>query len=273
LPLRADLLKNDKSLQDDAFNLLSSIGQYIFWTQLGLGLFIFCCLLCAIGILFWYRAQLKRLQLSTQENNTHNQEQGHTTDQELGNTQDTAGEPVSEPSLAKPLPNLNDAWDDDSASLYDNPPTANNPFTGWDACSSFKPLGSSRAVSESIPLTYRPMANTDRSPMTSATQEALSTLERNALHSKQSKLGRAKWTESTEQLQKVQQEILSATLSHLEQAGYYTRPSGHLPPHTPIRTSSLRGPSSSRRNRRNKQERGNFHRSDERLQNDQPPSA
>lgn len=86
---------------------------------------------------------------------------------------------------------------------------------------------------------------------------ALSTFERKASQARQ---GRARWTESAEQLELVQEQLLSATLSRLEQEGYYHR---HLATQTPLRTSSVRGTSSSRRNKRRTQEQRSLHQSDE----------
>jgi hypothetical protein len=232
--------------------LLSTIGIYVFWTQLGIGIFLTVCLAITFGLLMWYRSQAKLLESSNQDQDT---EDAQPVEPQDAPTSDQPGDPRSDPPA-----DLNSAWENaDSQSLYDNPPRDSNPFIGWSSHSSFRPLGPPQAVPESLPMMQRPVAVTDKSTMTSETHEALKSLERNAIQSKQGV--RARWTESAEQLNLIQEELLSATLSHLEQAGYYTRPVRHLPPQTPIRTSSLRG---SRRNRKGRQER-NIHRSDDNL--------
>lgn len=221
--------------------MLSSIGVYVFWTQLGFGIFLMLGLAIAVGLLLWYRARVRVLQSSTIPAEKGDSEPEQNVEPTMNQ------EPQSDPPL-----DLNAAWNNaDSKSLYDNPPNDSNPFDGWNSCSSFKPVVPHKAVPEMHCMIQRPVAMRDKATMTSETQVALATLERNAIQAKQ---GRARWTESTEQLQMVQEQLLSATLSHLEQAGYYTRPCRHLPPQTPLRMSSLRGPSSSRRNKRNRQE-------------------
>jgi hypothetical protein len=237
-------------LFQDAFNLLSTIGIYVFWTQLGIGLLLLVSLAITVGLLIWYRSKLRRLQ--------SNQDGDDPKDPESDN--DAGQPPQSDLEVKAPNPDpptdLNSAWEDaDSQSQYDNTHQDTNPFIGFDSVSSFRPLGPPQAVTQ-IPMIQRPVCQRDMSTMTSITYEPLTTLERNAM---QSKTGpRARWTESTEQLHRVQEQLLSATLSHLEQAGYYTRPVRQLPPQTPLRTSSLRG---SRRNKRNR----NIHRSEDQL--------
>jgi hypothetical protein len=238
--------------------LLSTIGTYVFWTQLGIGIFLTISLAITFGLMMWYRSRL--FQSSSQKDEEGGEQE---LDDKADPTSDQKIEPKSDPQVEHkqdPIEDLNSAWDNaDSQSLYDNPPRDLNPFIGWSSHSSFRPLGPPQAVPESLPMIQRPVAVTDKSTMTSETQEALSTLKRNAIQSKQG--ARARWTESTEQLNLVQEQLLSATLSHLEQAGYYTRPLRYLPPQTPLRTSSLRG---SRRNKRGRQER-NIHRSEDQL--------
>ena len=237
--------------------------MYIFWTQLGLGLFLLVCLAITVGLLLWCRARIKRLQSSNQEETRQDQQDEQDQNQPPeGDSSHRQPTPTDLETRGPLLDDLNSAWNNDDSSLYDNPTNDENPFvrTAWNSCSSFKPICPAPALPESVPMVQKPLPRTDRSTMTyfsPQTQEALNTLERNAMLSKQV---RARWTESAEHLNRLHERLLCATQSHLEQAGYYIGPYRQLPPLAPVRTSSLRQ-TNSRRNRKARQDQRNVHRS------------
>lgn len=126
-------------------------------------------------------------------------------------------EPEAAPRSVPSQPaDLNAAWTTDEA------PGSKNPFEGWNVSTSFEHLKRPGPTNADKTGQAQAMALDDRRPPPP----------------------RARWTESSEQLALVQDQLLSATLSRLEQAGYnITSPS-------PFRTGSGRGTSSRRSNRR-----------------------
>jgi len=217
-------------LFQDMFNLLSTIGQTVFWTQLGFGLFLFVCLMITTGLILWCR--IKRRQLREQLEAPDPSQPSPPSLPDRPSQPDRPRQP-EQPSLPdRPRPDLNAAWNNaDSTSIYDDPrdlAISTNPFVGWDR------LDQSLCSAQSFQMTQRP----SRYPPNQDAIDALNTLERNALKAKGT---RPKWAESNASLVTARSNVIrSATQSHLDQAGYYSGPSKPLPPPPPKRTSSLR---------------------------------
>jgi len=218
------------------FDLLSDIGQYVFWTQLGFGLFLLLCCLIATGLVLWCRIKNRQLReqleaassdpVASQPDSSSPPDRSRQPDQP-----DRSSHP-DRPCQTYPRPDLNAAWNQaDSVSVYENPndlAISTNPFVGWDR------LDPSLCSAQSFQMTQRP----SRYQPNQDAIDALNTLERNALKAKGT---RPKWAESNASLVTARSNVIrSATQSHLDQAGYYSGPSKPLPPPPPKRTSSLR---------------------------------
>jgi len=121
-------------LFQDMFNLLSTIGQTVFWTQLGFGLFLFVCLMVTTGLILWCR--IKRRQLREQLEASDPSQPSPPSLPDRPSQPDRPRQP-EQPSLPdRPRPDLNAAWNNaDSTSIYDDPrdlAISTNPFVGWD---------------------------------------------------------------------------------------------------------------------------------------------
>jgi hypothetical protein len=209
------------------FDLTSSFGQAIFWTQLGFGIFFTIGFAITVGIVVWCHKKMEQL-------NEEPQQQVKVEKEISGELEVSSSRPPTPPPHQS---DLNAAWNDARSSVYDNPEgdDTGNPFVGWDSLT--------RELDDDIPpppTEWFPMLveKCDKSTMTDyepdqKTLNAMSTLERNAILSRGA--GPKKVLSNAQLVQ-----IHNALHSHLEMAGHYMAPSRALPPKPPSRTRSLR---------------------------------
>lgn len=163
---------------DEDSPLLSPLGYILFWTQFGLGLGLFLCLVIAIGLLVWCKTAHRPPRAADSEQPEINPEQPEANSTANTSQDRSAANPCSErPTISGPISNLNSALDEthsdsEEESIYNEPMDdtdqhyQNNPFNGWTVSSSFRPVGPPPPPPETIPMVVRPVAKKDKSTMT-----------------------------------------------------------------------------------------------------------
>lgn len=235
----------------DLWNLLSTIGQSVFWTQLAFGILLFISLMTTIGLLFWYRSKANAFaDQEPSDERLLNKQSQESTDERLPKSQKPTNQGLSAP---KQQPDLNAAWNQvsestDEESGYENTmPVQRNPFMELDrSCTSFRPISQLPNATECVPMTQiaRPLVvrPTEPPPLPPVAALNKSTM---TLDMSPSKGARPKWAQSVSHQEARRTQIRNATHSHLAQAGHYIALTKERPP-TPTRTSSLRKPKSKR---------------------------
>ena len=163
---------------DEDSPLLCPLGYILFWTQFGLGLGLFLCLVIAIGLLVWCKTAHRPPRAADSEQPEINPEQPEANSTANTSQDRSAANPCSErPTISGPISNLNSALDEthsdsEEESIYNEPMDdtdqhyQNNPFNGWTVSSSFRPVGPPPPPPETIPMVVRPVAKKDKSTMT-----------------------------------------------------------------------------------------------------------
>ena len=168
---------------DEDTPLLNTLGILLFWTQFGLGLGLFVCLVIAVGLLIWCQQKNKHRPASREDPEQPQRNPGPEPKQD--------GDRCTERQLviSHPINHLNSVRDEADAnseveSIYNEPLDESdtnsdykNPFEGWIAPSSFRPIGPPPPPpAEHIPMVVRPVAKRDKSTMTDPRKSSKGTL-------------------------------------------------------------------------------------------------
>lgn len=236
---------------DDEAPLLNTLGLLLFWTQFGLGLGLFVCLVVAIGIVIWCHKKNKHRSAPRDD-----PEQPATHPGQTDPKPEEAIPTEQRPTISGPINNLNSACDKaesdsapDEESIYNEPyyesdPDERNPFQGWTFPSSFRPVGPPPPPPPAaIPMVVRPLARVNKATMTDhrklkgtlskGTVKARSEIRSGYMASPESSLERsARRTAGTQRKQQHDNSLKGD--GHPKECPTY-----NLPP-LPVRSSSLR---------------------------------